>query len=81
MANIRTIRNVDEDTWSELKSLSRRYKLPIGRLLNRVINKYKTKSDSLWDTILNHEKILSDKEAEAMQEFVKKLRNEYGFRK
>mgnify|MGYP001604873801 CR=1 FL=1 len=50
-------------------------------LLRRMVNSYRTKSDSLWDTVLKHEKIISDEEAEAMQELVKKLRSEYGFRK
>lgn len=42
------------------------------------MNKKKTKE--FWDYILNHEKVISDEEAEAMEETIKKVRKEYGFR-
>jgi hypothetical protein len=80
MANLRTIRNVDDGTWNELKSLSRRYKLPMGRLLSKMVGTYKNKADEQWDQILGFGKILSDKEANEMQKIVVRMRKEYGFR-
>ena len=38
------------------------------------------KTKGIWDYILNHKKVLSDEEAEAMEETIKKIRKEYGFR-
>ncbi|MBI4154921.1 hypothetical protein HY498_02445 [Candidatus Woesearchaeota archaeon] len=80
MTNLRTIRNVDEETWNELKSLSKKYRLPMGKLLSRVISSYKNKADDQWNRLLSFGKILSDKEAKDMHEVVVKLRKEYGFR-
>ena len=80
MANLRTIRNVDDDTWKELKGLSKRYRLPIGRFLSKMIDGYKNKADEQWDRILSSGKILSDKEADEMQKIVVRMRKEYGFR-
>ena len=38
--------------------------------------KIKEKYDKYWDEILHCEKIISDKEAEEMQNYVKKIRKE-----
>jgi len=81
MANLRTIRNIDDETWDELKGLSKRYRTPIGRLIGRMIKGYKMKGSSVWDMVLKHETLLSKDEAKKMHDVVKKLRSEYGFRK
>lgn len=39
------------------------------------------KADEFWDSILNGEKRISDKEAEEMHTLTKKLKKEWGFRR
>ncbi|HLC56775.1 MAG TPA: hypothetical protein VJJ23_06060 [Candidatus Nanoarchaeia archaeon] len=81
MPKLRTIRNIDEATWTELKSLAVRNKVPIGVIIERVVKSYRKNSEDNWPKILKYGKIISDKEAYEMHDFVKKLRKEPGFRK
>jgi len=37
-------------------------------------------TNNFWNTILNGERILSDKEAKEMEKVNKRIREEYGFR-
>ncbi|MEK6893790.1 MAG: hypothetical protein AABX07_06340, partial [Nanoarchaeota archaeon] len=45
-----------------------------------IIEDYSKKDDSLWNLILGGEKTISDKEAKKMNETLKKMRKEKGFR-
>ena len=80
MRTVRTIKNVDEDTWNELKFISKRNKMHMGKTIKLMINEYKNRN-KFWDNVLNNKKILSDKEAEDMIESAKEIRKEKGFRK
>ncbi len=79
MKTIKTIKDVDEDTWGELKLISKKNKMKMGKTIRLLIHNYKNRSN-LWDEILHHEKILSDEEAEAILKDIKELRKEKGFR-
>ena len=46
----------------------------------KITDDYEERNRRFWDDILHGEKILSDKEADEMESFVKKLRKEKGFR-
>lgn len=81
MSNLKTVRNVNESTWAEIKSIAARHRVPIGIVLDRIIRTYNKNSNETWSKILNPEKILSDKEANEMYDVVIKLRKEHGFRK
>jgi len=81
MSNLKTVRNVNESTWAEIKSIAAKHRVPIGTLLDRMIGDYKKHSDETWSKILNPEKILSDKEANDINNAAVKLRKEYGYRK
>ncbi len=76
----RTIKDVDDETWRKLKMLSAEHDATMGKVLKKITNDYEERNRNFWDKILNSEKILSDKEADEMESFVKKLRKEKGFR-
>ena len=78
---IRTIKNVDRETWKEFKELAEKNKTTMGSLLKSMISNFENNSQRSWDNILYKEKNLSEKEAEKILEITKKLRKEYGFRK
>ena len=57
MPKLRTIRNIDEATWTELKSLAVRNKVPIGVIIERVVKSYRKNSEDNWPKILKYGKI------------------------
>lgn len=79
MESIRTIKNVDEETWNELKMISKRNKMNIGKTIRLMISEYKNKNN-FWNKVLNNKKILSDAEAESIMKSVRESRKEKGFR-
>ena len=76
----RTIRDVDEKTWRKLKIMSAEHNAKMGELVKRMADEYEKRSKDVWKHILDHEKLITDKEAEEMLNTVKKLRKEQGFR-
>lgn len=79
MESIRTIKNVDEETWNNLKIISKRNRMNMGKTFRLIINEYRGKNN-FWNKILNNKKILSDTEAKAIMENVRESRKEKGFR-
>lgn len=77
---LKTIKNVDEESWHRFKMLALRHRMAMGQLLQKMIKEYEAKAKMTWKEILEGEKILSDKEAESLLEHTSKLRKEYGFR-
>ncbi len=80
MTEVKTIKGVDEETWSNFKSLAAKNKVKLGPFLKDMIKEYGKKEEGFWKCILEGEKVLSDKEAEAMESCINKKRKEYGFR-
>ncbi len=80
MGIVKTIKGIDENTWFEFKSLAAKNKMKTGEFFEKLVEEYKDKADKSWWNILNSGKILSDEEADAMEETVKRLRKEKGFR-
>ena len=77
---IKTIKGISNEKWIKLKILSAKNKVPMGKLVENMIDSYEKQNEDFWDYILSGEKRISDKEAEEMQEMVRKLRKEKGFR-
>jgi len=77
---VRSIKNVDEETWRNFKILAVENNLKMSVLLKMMISEFRKKSDKFWDKILNSGKNLSDDEAEVMMKVVSESRKEYGFR-
>jgi len=77
---VKTIKNVDDETWRKMREISQRKKLKMGGLLRDMVNLYsKNKGDTIR-SIIPKKPILTEKEAEDMKRIVKKIRSEYGFR-
>lgn len=77
---IRSIKDVDERTWREFKSLAVKNNLKMALLLKIMINEFGKQSDDFWNKILKSEKNLSDEEADDMFNILEESRNEIGFR-
>ncbi|MFA4887610.1 MAG: hypothetical protein WC595_05325 [Candidatus Nanoarchaeia archaeon] len=80
MAEIKTIKGVDDETWRDFKGLAVKEGLNMGILFKHMLKEYEKSRKTFWDGILGGEKILSEKEAEGMEKRVIKMRKEYGFR-
>ena len=80
MNGIKTIKGVEEDSWSSFKSLAAKSNLKMGKFFEKMVDEYTVKSEDFWDDIRNCEKILSDKEAEDMLKVVRMVREVIGFR-
>lgn len=81
-ADVRTIKGVDEETWKKFKTLAADQQITMSKLLRAMIEEYRKKRvNKFWESILHGEKLISDKEAEEMHAFTKKLRKEWGYRK
>ena len=81
MVEVKTIKNIDEETWAEFKSLAAKNKVKLGIFFKILLKEYEKNSRLFWNEILNGEKILSDKEAEGMEEVVKELREKRRWRR
>ncbi len=80
MAEIKTIKDIDDESWAEFKSLAARNKMKLGSFFRMLLGEYEKTSKFFWKDILYCEKILTDKEAEDMENIIKEVRKEYGFR-
>lgn len=78
--NLKTIKGVREEKWAEFKSLAAKKRVPMGRLLESMIESYSKHSEETWKKILSGKKVLSDREAEEMRKFVSGLRKEEWFK-
>ena len=78
---LKTIKNVEEETWHEFKTLTVRSHLTMGELLKKMLESYESNSKNFWNEILAGNKILSDKDVEEIKSDIKLIREEHGFRK
>ena len=77
---IKTIRNVDDETWYRFKNLAVKHRVEMGELLEKMIIEYENESKEFWEDILSGDRILNDKEADEIIKHTSKLRREKGFR-
>ena len=73
---IKTIKGISEEKWMKLKILAARKRMPMGKIVEDMIDHYEKHSNKIWDKILYGEKIISDKEAEELHKLTKKIRKE-----
>jgi hypothetical protein len=74
---VRTIRDVDEETWRIMKRLAEKKKIKMGLLLKMLVKEYeKIEAKELAPK----KPILSEREAIELESFLKEIRKEYGFR-
>lgn len=81
MGIVKTIKDVDENTWLEFKSIAVKSRMRMGELFEDMVEGYKKKTEEFWDDILQGPPILSEEEAKSMEGTVKRVRKEYGFRR
>ncbi|MDP1695293.1 MAG: hypothetical protein Q8L29_00065 [archaeon] len=77
---VKTIKGISGEKWIKFKSLAAEKNVPLGVLFGMMLESYYRRADSLWNKVLNEEKVLSDSEAEEMVSAIKKIRKERGFR-
>lgn len=77
---IRTIKDVDEETWKMLKEMASKRRLKMGTMLKEITTEYKKRPSDSWDKILYAKPILTKKEAVAMLKTIDGLRKESGYR-
>ena len=73
---IRSIKNVDEETWREFKAIAAKNNVRMSSLLRIMIKEFEKNSKNFWNEILNGEKLMNDKEAEEMKILTIRLRKE-----
>ena len=76
----RSIKGVGRERWMEFKSLAAKKNISLGELFALMLADYGKRSELVWDSILNGEKILSDSEALELEKGLRELRKEKGFR-
>lgn len=76
---LKTIKNIREEKWAELKSMAARHQRPIGELVEDMIDDYKKHADAAWARILHGPKNLTDSEALEMKNDVAELRKRKWF--
>ena len=81
MAEVKTIKDIDEETWAEFKSLAAKNRVNLGVFFKMVLKEYEKNSELFWDKVLSVEKIWSDEEAEDMEKIAKKVRKERSWRR
>ncbi len=74
------IKDVDEDTWKEFRALAVKNNIKMSILLKIMVNEFEKNSKDFWREILSRKKSLTNEEAEDMENIVKKMRKERGFR-
>ncbi|MBI2675607.1 MAG: hypothetical protein HYX24_04060 [Candidatus Aenigmarchaeota archaeon] len=78
--SLKTIKNVREEKWAELKSIAAKHRIPMGKLLESMVDTYSKNNEDGWKRILHGRKDLTDAEAEGIREVVAELRKEKWFR-
>lgn len=74
---VKTIRDVDENTWKTLKETAGKRKMKISNLLTLIVREFSKKE---VEGIIPPKPILTAKEAKEMGELIKTIRKEAGFR-
>ncbi len=80
METVKTIKGVDQEIWAEFKSLAAKNNVPVGKLFRHLVEEYQKNQSNEWKDILSMGKILSNQEAKEIENEVKRIRSERGFR-
>jgi len=77
---VRSIKNVDEETWKKFKELAIKNNLKMSLLLKMMVKQFEKQSGDFWEELFGRGKMLTDSEAEDIENITKKIRKEKGFR-
>lgn len=82
MSEVKTIKGVNDNTWSRFKAMAAENSKSMGEFFEDVVTSYtKKKEKNFWKDILTVREPLTKYEAEELRKTTKKLRKELGFRK
>lgn len=80
----KTIKGIDEKTWTEFRAMAIKSKMKTGELFKRMVESHKREEDAVWDKILNFDAKLTPKERKEWDEWSKEVarqrKEDYGFR-
>jgi len=74
------IKDVDKETWKDFRALAVKNNIKMSILLKIMVNEFEKNSKDFWKEILSRKKSLTDEEADDIENIVKKIRKERGFR-
>ena len=74
------IKDVDEETWKDFRALAIKNNMKMSILLKIMVSEFEKNSKDFWREILSRKKSLTDEEADDIENIVKKMRKERGFR-
>lgn len=74
---VRSIRDVDEETWKAMKRLAEKKRIKMGLLLKMLVREYEKVETK---ELIPKKPILSEEEATELKNFLREMRKEHGFR-
>lgn len=74
------IKGIDEKTWGDFKALAINNNVKMSILLKMMVSEFEKNSREFWKEILCRKKSLTDREAEDIENIIRKMRKERGFR-
>ncbi len=80
MVEVKTIKDIDENTWNTFKELAAKNNVRLGSFFKTMVKEYEKNTESPWKAILSQKRILRSKDALELEKAVKEVRKEHGFR-
>ena len=80
MSEVKTIKGIDDQTWTDFKGLAVRNRMKAATMFKVLLQDYEKKSTGFWDEIFAHKSVLTKKEQEEFEQRLKSIRKEYGWR-
>ncbi len=77
---LKTVKNVSDEKWAEMKGMAAKSRITMGRLLENMVDAYAKHREEAWNRILYGEKNLSDREAGEMRAEIYRIRREKWFK-
>ena len=81
VSEIKTIKDIDNETWNKFKEFASKQDLNLGEFFKTMVNEHERNSQSFWDAILKGKKIITEAEAKELKVATQRIRKEYGFRR
>ena len=80
METVKTIKDVDDATWAQFKSIAAQNNAKAGQMFKIIVDEYQKNAKGWWERVKSHKPIFSPKEYDEMERRMKAFRKEYGWR-
>ncbi len=80
METVKTIKDVDDQTWAQFKSIAAANNAKTGQMLKIIVDDYQKRAAGWWERVRAQKPVLSKKECDELEASVKRIRKEYGWR-